>query len=223
MLSPFHLTLTTSCTNHQLSITIHTHTHTRSHIHTNLSSNSLTSTHTPPETFGATEERCLKHTHILSVEIQFSTHSPEWNTHTHTYCVILHHELGLWEASALLDLKQWEGYKWVSRERGRGEEEEEEKARRWRGGSGGSINFFFLPGKKEELKHTGTQWHIGCIALWHKTGRSCCSHSANRAKELRKVDGKITSNMFILSSEAKQKWNPGGEEQHLLCLWQMWF
>lgn len=27
-----------------------------------------------------------------------------------------------------------------------------------------------------------------------------------------KVDGKITSNLFILFNEAKQKWNPGREE-----------
>lgn len=43
-----------------------------------------------PKTFGATEERCLKHTHILSVEIQFNTQMPSENTHpaTHLLCHI---------------------------------------------------------------------------------------------------------------------------------------
>lgn len=112
------LSISPSFINHQLSITLHTHT--SSHIHSSLYSNSLTSTPTPPKPSGPQRKGVWNiHTHILSV-------------HTHTQqqqhsCVILHHELGLWEASALLDLKQWEGYEWVPREQGRGERGEEVK------------------------------------------------------------------------------------------------
>lgn len=50
----------------------------------------------------------------------------------------------------------------------------------------------------------------GHFTLLHK--RSSFSSACIETEVNWKVDGKITSNLFILFNKAKQKWNPGREE-----------
>lgn len=86
----------------------HTNTSSSSHMHTRLSLQlpDLDPLH-PLKPFGAAEEKVFEtYTHPVC-----GKRRPARTHKQHTYCVILHHESGLWEASALLDLKQWEGYK----------------------------------------------------------------------------------------------------------------
>lgn len=115
-----HLTITIFIY-HQFSITLQTHI-----IHTY--SNSLTSTHTLPKPSGP-QRKGVWNIHTSCLWKYSSTHKCLVKTHTrqHTSCVILHCEHDLWEAPTLLDLKQWEGYKWVPWEQRKGEEGEEVK------------------------------------------------------------------------------------------------